>query len=231
MSNDEKQVPRQPWEQRESEGQKAFRAFVFYRDLGLDRSLNLAYRACVRDENRDAPGTWQAWSREFEWVDRCRAYDAHCDDLRRKTRERRIAELEDRRFDFEFENQGLLENWVRNLDEKLWQTLQEGFTETKEQCVKDGETGELVVIKRETKVKFPALGSFARLLEARNDTGRQAVEGPRKKPDQVASDSAAPNSDATTESAGKPSEFVWIAPAPEQPDPAPAEPEGEKKSD
>ena len=241
MSTDEKQPAREPWEQREDESPQAFRAFVFYRDLGLERSLNKAYRASIGDETGEkaANGTWDRWSSEYDWVERSRAYDSHVDALRRNARERKLAELEARRFEFELENQGLLENWVRNLDEKLWVTLQEGFTETKEERVIDRETGELVVVKRETKVKFPALGSFARLLEARNDTGRQAVEGPRKKPDTLPAvaqpaESAADKPDAPGSST--PNEFVWIAPPPSEDDAAgcaapPAESETPPKGD
>jgi hypothetical protein len=213
VSIDEKQPARQPWEQREDESVQAFRAFTFYRDLGLERSLSKAYRASIGDQTgeKSANGTWDKWSREYDWVERSRAYDGHLDAVRRQARERRIAELEARRFDFEFENQERLETLVRELDSRVRESITDGFKETTVEVGPDGKT----VVRREIKVKFPALGAVARAVEACNDTARQAVEGPRKKPEIAASPNAAEPDMAGKPGANGPNEFVWVAPPPD----------------
>ncbi|TAL08417.1 MAG: hypothetical protein EPO02_13110 [Nitrospirae bacterium] len=192
------------WGRLPGESSQAFAAFVIYRDLGPHRSLDKAYKVRKPDAAKFS-GIWSDWQAEHRWLERAQAYDDHCDAEKRKVRERRLRELEERRIDFEIRGQELLEKWVDDLDGELRASLTEGYTETEEKLERD-QTGEMVPTKRTTKVKFPALGAFARALKERNETFRIAVEGPRTKDKPAA---AAP----TTGSAGG-GEFEWVKPAP-----------------
>lgn len=201
---------------RDGEPQRAFAAFVHYRDLAPhERSLSLAYSISTGkpDAQLRAPGHWAAWSSEWEWVARAAAYDAWLDGERRRVREARTRELAERRADVEFRNQGELERWAEDLDTKLREVIATGFEEIEREYSRDS-NGELVVVKEKKRTKFPAFGAIARLLRERNETARQAIEGPQLRPaaatpDQAKGDAAAP--------AGEASKFEWVKPAEEAP--------------
>jgi hypothetical protein len=76
------------WEQWEGETVKAFEAFKLYLSISpQDRSTNAAYRLTDKAEKvpkgvksvakTTAPGNWNQWFREWEWVERSQAYDSH----------------------------------------------------------------------------------------------------------------------------------------------------------
>jgi hypothetical protein len=71
------------WEQQPGEADKAFAAFVVYRDLGSRRSLDAVcrqlYRGTQTVRKRDATGRVQQWSATFRWVARARAWDEEKD--------------------------------------------------------------------------------------------------------------------------------------------------------
>jgi hypothetical protein len=196
----------QPWERQDGESAPAFAAFCHYRDLGPKRSLLRAYQQHKPDAEQLA-GIWSEWSAKWRWYDRALAYDDHLEALRLKQREKRMVELEARRIDFEIEQQENSEKWVEELDKELWAAINEGYTDVEEELIKDAESGELKPVKRKTKVKFPSLGSVARLLKERHESLRIAVEGPRTK------DSPKPSSESTPSVAGG-AAFVWVKPPP-----------------
>lgn len=72
-----------PYERRSDESSKAFEAFTVYRDLGAGRSTDL-----VSQRLRKSIALIQRWSREYDWVQRCRAYDDYIDAQARKQVER-----------------------------------------------------------------------------------------------------------------------------------------------
>ena len=72
----------QLYERQPRESGSAFHAFSHFRDLGLQRSVDAAYRAhqqeCqgVRVNYRRAHGRWRDWCRRFAWDERVAIYDA-----------------------------------------------------------------------------------------------------------------------------------------------------------
>jgi hypothetical protein len=73
----------EPWERQEGEGDKPFRAFTIYRDMGAERSL----RKVAQTIGHNQKVTCEHWSRKFGWVDRVRKYEDHLDSLKRKAEE------------------------------------------------------------------------------------------------------------------------------------------------
>ncbi len=65
------------WERRPGESAQAYRAFVVYLHLGLDRSLQKAYRRFKHSDTAKLPGRWRTWCRQHEWVARAAQYDLH----------------------------------------------------------------------------------------------------------------------------------------------------------
>lgn len=79
------------WSERiPGEGARAFNAFLAYRDLGPERSIDKAYRVATQQQesSRRASGTWMNWAAQFEWVERARAYDGYLEAKARRSRER-----------------------------------------------------------------------------------------------------------------------------------------------
>src|SRR5215469_16904101 len=81
---------KQPWEQRDGESMPAYLAFVVYRDMRGERSIDAAYRASRGPQvgTKRASGRFKDWSQKYDWKERAEAYDAY---LERKIR----AKLED----------------------------------------------------------------------------------------------------------------------------------------
>jgi hypothetical protein len=73
----------EPWEQQPAESDTAFGCFTIYRDLGARRSLS---KACCRFYDNGTANLRQLawWSSAHSWVERCRAWDHHCDKVRQK---------------------------------------------------------------------------------------------------------------------------------------------------
>ena len=63
------------WRRRPGESAPAYRAFLVYLHLGLDRSLQKAYRRFKQSETANLPGRWRTWCVEHEWVARAQEYD------------------------------------------------------------------------------------------------------------------------------------------------------------
>jgi hypothetical protein len=79
-------VTSEPWKRLPGESQKAFAAFVVYRDLAAEqRSLRRAaaehYGVDIRHvgESRGKVVQIERWSSRWEWVERVRAWEAHID--------------------------------------------------------------------------------------------------------------------------------------------------------
>ena len=78
------------WDRQDGEGDKAFAAFVRYRDMHPSvRSIRAAYEAQTgkKLETRQPPRQWLTWSSKWQWIDRARAYDAHLELVARQQRE------------------------------------------------------------------------------------------------------------------------------------------------
>ena len=97
------------------ESASAYRAFCAYRDLGSKRSLVAARMADRKDSAPGAKGSaghWPAWSKQFHWVARAKAYDA----MLKSTEERCRAQIQQRRLDFQMANE-------KRIDARISKTL------------------------------------------------------------------------------------------------------------
>lgn len=65
------------WEQREGEPNEAYARFLVYRNLGVTRTLDRAYRAFVgnRRKSSERSGTWQENATRFNWSERASDWD------------------------------------------------------------------------------------------------------------------------------------------------------------
>jgi hypothetical protein len=87
------------WDRQPGESEGAYRAFVFYRDMGPDRNLiatNAGVRK-VRDQGTKrgvSGGCISLWSSKWKWVERCRAWDNHL-----QAEKDRVAEAEARKWE------------------------------------------------------------------------------------------------------------------------------------
>lgn len=73
------------WERQEGETAKAFQAFCCYRDLGPKRTLPAAYaaykgRGIGGKAAKRAPGFFERWGSQHNWVERAEAFDKHMHD-------------------------------------------------------------------------------------------------------------------------------------------------------
>lgn len=78
-----------PWHRQPGETDKAFLAFVTYRDLGAERSIPAAMK--TYGEPAGNLRYWEGWSSRYDWVQRAAAYDAHLDEVRLNAIEDRVA--------------------------------------------------------------------------------------------------------------------------------------------
>lgn len=83
--------PREPWERRDDETDKAFAAFQTYRDMDPhERSY-----AAVADDVESSVRWIKQWGSEHDWQARVEAYDDHLDQLRQEATERARARIAD----------------------------------------------------------------------------------------------------------------------------------------
>ncbi len=59
-----------PWERQEGESEKAFKAFVIYRDLGEDRTISAVVKRLEKSRN-----LIDRWKEKWNWSERVRQYD------------------------------------------------------------------------------------------------------------------------------------------------------------
>lgn len=74
-----------PWEPQKGESRQAYEAFICYRDLGSERSLEAVGRMLEK--------SWKLcgrWSSRWKWLDRVAAYDAHMAEIEQKAREKAL---------------------------------------------------------------------------------------------------------------------------------------------
>ena len=192
------------WERQQGESSRAFRAFIHYRDLGPDRrSLNAAY-AVARETQEElrAPGCWYEWSAAFRWVERAAAWDAYLDGERLKARAKKERALEERRFDYEFQNQERLERRVQKMEAVLDKADAAPITDIWRDEMRVAEDGTATNWK--TRVKGISYSGYARLVKETNATAKQAITGVREE------ESGGEKPPETA--AGGGGEFVWVKP-------------------
>src|SRR5690242_6023380 len=87
------------WEQQPGESDKAFAAFLIFREMQLPRSATGAYRIYRKDPSiKLLPGNWQEWSRKWKWGERATAFDKRLDQVRTSVAEKVIEEMTERRY-------------------------------------------------------------------------------------------------------------------------------------
>lgn len=74
---------RQPYERLPDESEKAYEAFSIYRDLGVNRSLELVSKKLTKNVQ-----LIKRWSADYNWVERVRLYDEQIDQQARKQLEK-----------------------------------------------------------------------------------------------------------------------------------------------
>lgn len=90
MAKDDIVVP-EPWEQQEGESSKAYQAFCEYRDMGANRSI----RKLAQKINKSV--TWLGeWSKTYDWVKRCQAWDSEQDRIARQAQLDEIVKMRKR---------------------------------------------------------------------------------------------------------------------------------------
>lgn len=89
-----------PWEQQPGETDRAYRAFVVYRDMGANRSLRLAaqrhFGLAPDDPATNQKRHFAKWSHANRWVERCSQFDAFSDYQRWAEKQTAIREMEGR---------------------------------------------------------------------------------------------------------------------------------------
>ena len=103
----------EPWERQPKEGQEAFAAFCRYRDMGPDdRSIRKA-----EQDNIKTVSKCLAWSQKHSWVNRCKAWDSHLDEVKRKATEKAVADMGKRHIELAMAMQGLAAKGLKRFQE------------------------------------------------------------------------------------------------------------------
>lgn len=76
-----------PWERQKGESEKAYEAFVAYRDMGEKRTI-----VAVAEKLQKSDSLIRRWKDRWEWKERVRAYD---NDLEKEARAKAIKERKD----------------------------------------------------------------------------------------------------------------------------------------
>jgi hypothetical protein len=86
---------RKPWDRLPGEGEKPYKAFLRYRDLGEKRSVRRAVNAKDLPKKGQNPywHWWYEWSQKWKWRDRVQAWDDWRDALAQKEADQPAAEL------------------------------------------------------------------------------------------------------------------------------------------
>jgi len=169
------------------ESSVAYAAYCGYRDLGLARSLEKAWRARVGRAAKPAAKpstTWELWSSKYQWVQRAAAHDAEIEAIKWAVRKDKIAQLEERRFEYEFRDQDRLESRVMKMDALLDKADAAPVTDVTQE-LEETMNGKLTRTK--TKIKGTNLVGYAAMVKQTNETAQRAITGVREKTQQDAS--------------------------------------------
>lgn len=169
----------QPWHRQPHETTKAFAAFVVYRDLGVERSIDKAYaskRATQQQPNSKSTSHresryWAEWSTKYNWVERATAYD-------------------------DYLMQKLADDFESNLLRRQQQVLREGLRDAEAQM-----TLFLSKLKMATMYDVKDLYTLARLRSELDTQMRRALRMPVSSTDVT--------SGGETLKASPAIEFVW----------------------
>jgi hypothetical protein len=79
------------WKKQGDESSKAFLWFCMYRDMGTERSLAKVVHKAGKQKSYRAQ--LEKWSLRYDWVNRCEAYDAYLESLKRSAQEDEILKV------------------------------------------------------------------------------------------------------------------------------------------
>lgn len=109
--------PRQPWDKRPDESQRAFGAFCLYRDAEK-RSFKR-----VADQLKCSPQNIFQWSSKYNWRGRCDAFDIEQDRLQREELARGRVRMRERHLRLAVAMQGIAAHAVREWQIRVEQGL------------------------------------------------------------------------------------------------------------
>lgn len=186
------------WQRQKNETARAFAAFCAYRDLGPGRSLDKAWGLLSgRDPMKKAPGRIQEWSRSFQWVRRCEAWDARNAEIQQCEFDARLKQLAHDQADFAVEEFKRLASRVRMADKILDKADAHPITDVVQEQVSFGVNGER--IRKRHRVQGVNLAGYAALMKEIRESARRAILGPR-------------DSDTASSSMPPIDDIVWEAP-------------------
>lgn len=165
-----------PWERRKQESGKAYVAFLAYRDLGPDRSLDKAYASQTGQElnGRRASRHWSQWAKDFDWVRRAEHWDVHNTQIAERAFSERIRELGKQQAEFTVQEFDRLVRRVRRADKVLDRADEAPVSETEEETLDAG--GKVTGRKRTKALNF---AGYAALMKEARESARQAILGSR----------------------------------------------------
>lgn len=106
------------WDKRRSESNKAYMAFLTYRNLGPLRTIKNATAAFYGDYTKSRHSRLGDWSRYNDWVERASAWDRHHLDRRALEREVQSREMADRQADTALLFEQKAREYLEELDPK-----------------------------------------------------------------------------------------------------------------
>lgn len=145
------------WDKQESETNRAYNAFLTYRNMGSLRSLSKAAAIFYGTESTSNAHTFRRWSAKHNWVARCGDFDIEQDRIFQVEQQEAIMEMNKRQA-----NIGVA------MQKKGITRLLEIDIETSDQarlCIKDG-----VIIER------PARGEATEISEHKGELGIKIIE-------------------------------------------------------
>lgn len=172
------------WDQQPGEPGPAYQAFVVYRDLGVARSLDAAYRKSHeaqrgRDGGADAPsgkrasGRWRTWCQAYRWAERAGAWDGRLATVAQQATEKMVATVATERTALLLEQERREHHVAGLIYGKIVEMCETGLTKRK---VAKNDKGEITVIE---PVKW-GFSTVARLADAMSRMGRAGLNMPLK---------------------------------------------------
>jgi len=174
-----------PWDRQEHETNRAYQAFLCYRDMGALRSLRKAAEKFYKELYLVRPSAKlrqiQYWSSDHKWVARCEAWDDEEERLRTIKRREQIQKMDDRQAGYgetmqkiAYKNmliaEGLIEDLIEGKKPMKTLNIEESrrYIETgvKIERLALGEPGEIAVRKHEGGIKIIKVGTQTRDDEA-----------------------------------------------------------------
>lgn len=97
MNDSPKLVTRHPWFKMQGEGEKQYRAFCIYKDMGADRTTAKAFMVYRKREGENLTSDkvnpyFLRWFKEWKWIERAKKYDDYADVFEHQKRDKLIEE-------------------------------------------------------------------------------------------------------------------------------------------